>query len=81
MRVTRRLLAHTATDNEAVYGYQVLRAEDDGPLAHHASVRGVSQRYEDTRVLAGVRYRYAVRPYDLAGNRGPVSPVVACASA
>lgn len=64
---------HAATDNEAVYGYQVLRAEGDGILLHHASVRAASLRYEDARVVSGVRYRYAVRPYDMAGNRGPVS--------
>ncbi len=65
---------HAATDNEAVYGYQVLRAEGDGILVHHASVRAASLRYEDARVVSGVRYRYAVRPYDMAGNRGPPSP-------
>lgn len=65
---------HAATDNEAVYGYQVLRAEGDGILLHHASVRSASLRYEDARVVSGVRYRYAVRPYDMAGNRGPASP-------
>jgi 2,4-dienoyl-CoA reductase-like NADH-dependent reductase (Old Yellow Enzyme family) len=63
-----------ATDNEAIYGYEVFRAKGDGILVHAASVRGVSQRYEDTNVLAGERYRYAVRPYDLAGNRGPITP-------
>lgn len=67
---------HAATDNEAVYGYQVLRAERDGILLHHASVRAASLRYEDARVVTGTRYRYAVRPYDLAGNRGPLSPTV-----
>ena len=66
-----------ATDNEAVYGYQVFRGEGPGDvLRHHASVRAVSTRYEDARVGFGVTYRYAVRPYDLAGNRGPMSPVV-----
>ena len=64
-----------ATDNEAVYGYQVFRAEGDGSiLRHHASVRAASTRYEDARVTFGATYRYAVRPYDLAGNRGPMSP-------
>lgn len=65
-----------AADNEAVYGYEVLRAEGDGILVHYASVRGVSQRFEDARVAGGVPYRYAVRPYDLAGNRGPMSATV-----
>ncbi len=67
-----------ATDNEAVYGYQVLRAVGDGLLVHYASVRGASTRFEDARVVGGSRYRYAVRPYDLAGNRGPTSPTVRC---
>jgi hypothetical protein len=65
-----------ATDNEAVYGYQVFRAEGDVPLAHHASVRALSTRYEDARVVTGATYRYAVRPYDVAGNRGPMSAIV-----
>jgi 2,4-dienoyl-CoA reductase-like NADH-dependent reductase (Old Yellow Enzyme family) len=69
-----------ATDNEAMYGYQVLRGEQlsgsGALLTHHASVRALSTRYEDARVMPGVTYRYAVRPYDLAGNRGPVSPAV-----
>ncbi len=72
---------HAATDNEAMYGYQVFRAEElgegSGVLLHHASVRARSERYEDTRAMPGVRYRYAVRPYDLAGNRGPMSATVA----
>ncbi|CAN5491456.1 hypothetical protein BH09MYX1_BH09MYX1_22230 [soil metagenome] len=67
---------HAATDNEGMYGYQVLRAEGDGILLHHASVRAASLRYEDARVVTGLRYRYAVRPYDLAGNRGAVSKAV-----
>jgi dimethylglycine catabolism A len=67
---------HPATDNEAMYGYQVLRAERDGILLHHASVRAASLRYEDARVVSGLRYRYAIRPYDLAGNRGAVSKTV-----
>jgi hypothetical protein len=69
-----------ATDNEAVYGYQVFRGETRGDLApalsHVASVRGVSNRFEDARVLRGATYHYAVRPYDLAGNRGPMSEVI-----
>ncbi|MGH7330336.1 MAG: NADH:flavin oxidoreductase, partial [Polyangiaceae bacterium] len=45
-----------ATDNEAVYGYQVFRTKKAGVLVHHASVRGVSARYEDARVLGGESY-------------------------
>jgi 2,4-dienoyl-CoA reductase-like NADH-dependent reductase (Old Yellow Enzyme family) len=67
---------NAATDNEALYGYQVVRAEGGLPLTHHASVRARSTRYEDARVVAGTTYRYAVRPYDLAGNRGPMSVTV-----
>ena len=68
-----------AKDNEAMYGYQVFRAEGDGVLLHHSSARAASTRFEDGRVLGGVTYRYALRPYDLAGNRGPMSPSVAIA--
>jgi hypothetical protein len=67
---------HAATDNEEVYGYELLRAEGDGLLLHYASVRAASLRFEDGRVISGMRYRYAIRPYDLAGNRGPLSPSV-----
>ncbi len=68
-----------ASDNEAMYGYQVFRGERSatgGALVHHASVRAASTRYEDSRVVTGGEYRYAVRPYDLAGNRGPMTDVV-----
>jgi 2,4-dienoyl-CoA reductase-like NADH-dependent reductase (Old Yellow Enzyme family) len=68
-----------ASDNEAMYGYQVFRGEriaTGGALVHHASVRAQSTRYEDSRVVAGGEYRYALRPYDLAGNRGPMTAVI-----
>ncbi len=73
-----------ASDAGGMYGYQVFRGEGvttGGALVHHASVRAVSTRYEDARVLPGARYRYAVRPYDLAGNRGPMSATVEVAAA
>jgi 2,4-dienoyl-CoA reductase-like NADH-dependent reductase (Old Yellow Enzyme family) len=66
-----------AHDNEAVYGYQVFRAEGAGTiLLHLASARAASTRFEDARVIGGATYRYALRPYDLAGNRGPMSETV-----
>ena len=68
-----------ATDNEAIYGYAVLRAHGAGILVHYASVRGGTVRFEDARVAGGESYRYALRPYDLAGNRGPASPSVTVA--
>jgi len=74
-----------ASDDAGMYGYQVFRGEELGAaaagqsgalLVHHASVRALSARYEDARVVPGARYRYAVKPYDLAGNRGPMSETV-----
>lgn len=66
-----------AHDPAGLYGYEVLRGDGEGGiLVHAASVRGRSLRYEDTRVLPGDVLRYAVRPYDLAGNRGPLSATV-----
>jgi 2,4-dienoyl-CoA reductase-like NADH-dependent reductase (Old Yellow Enzyme family) len=73
-----------ATDDGGMYGYQVFRGEESGGehgasgalLIHHASVRALSARYEDARVMPGATYRYAVKPYDLAGNRGAMSATV-----
>lgn len=65
-----------ATDNEAIYGYELLRAENGGIMLHYASIRAASLRFEDARVVSGVTYRYAIRPYDLAGNRGPLTPSI-----
>jgi 2,4-dienoyl-CoA reductase-like NADH-dependent reductase (Old Yellow Enzyme family) len=67
---------NAARDNEAVYGYQVFRAEGDGVLVHHSSARAASTRFEDARVIGGATYKYALRPYDLGGNRGPMSGTV-----
>jgi 2,4-dienoyl-CoA reductase-like NADH-dependent reductase (Old Yellow Enzyme family) len=79
-REGRVLLKWTAaTDNQAMYGYQVFRTEGDGILRHHSSARSASTRFEDARVIGGVTYRYALRPYDLAGNRGPMSETVSVA--
>jgi 2,4-dienoyl-CoA reductase-like NADH-dependent reductase (Old Yellow Enzyme family) len=66
----------SAHDASGMYGYQVFRAENGTDLAHHASVRALSTRYEDNRIVPGATYRYAVRPYDLAGNRGAISATV-----
>jgi len=68
-----------ATDNEAMYGYQVFRAEGTCELRHLASVRAQSNRFEDARVIGGSTVRYAIAPYDIAGNRGEISAEVAIA--
>ncbi len=68
---------HAATDNEAVYGYELMRSNPGSALMlHYASVRAGSLRFEDVRVVGGSTYRYAIRPYDLAGNRGALTPSV-----
>jgi hypothetical protein len=59
-----------ATDNEQMYGYQVFRGEGSAEPTHFASTRAASARFEDPRVIGGETYVYAVKPYDLAGNRG-----------
>jgi dimethylglycine catabolism A len=73
-RVLLRWLA--ASDNERLYGYEVLRKEGDGPLVHWSSVRAGSTRFEDARVAPNTSYAYALVPYDLAGNRGPMTDVM-----
>ena len=62
-----------ATDEEAVYGYEIYRAVEGGPFEHVNSVKSTS--YVDRDVIGGVTYRYFVRAYDLAGNRSPSSTV------
>ncbi|MCS6915065.1 MAG: NADH:flavin oxidoreductase [Myxococcales bacterium] len=62
-----------------IYGYEVLRAEGEAgtaALAHHASIRAATPTFLDVEVLGGVRYTYAVKPYDRRGVRGPCSEPV-----
>lgn len=66
--------------SEALHGYDLLRAEGDGELCHLSSIRARSTRFEDRSVVAGARYRYALRAYDMAGNRGPLCPPVEIAA-
>jgi hypothetical protein len=73
-RVTLRW--QRAHDNEAVYGYEVFRAVGDGAFTHLYSARDPRVRFDDHGVVSGERYRYYVRPYDLAGNRGESSDTV-----
>jgi chitinase len=53
-----------ASDNVGVAGYRVYR---NGRL-----VKSLTRRsYADRAIRRGRTYRYAVRAYDAAGNRGP----------
>jgi 2,4-dienoyl-CoA reductase-like NADH-dependent reductase (Old Yellow Enzyme family) len=71
-----QILWRPAEDNEAVYGYEILRGCDGAEAVHLTTVKGSS--YNDHDVEAGVTYRYWVRAYDLAGNRSePLGPVEA----
>ena len=65
-----------AVDDEAVYGYEIWRAEGALDLVHRTSVRGVSTHWFDEEVVADAAYRYRVRAYDLAGNRSPFTETV-----
>jgi len=56
-----------AAAEHGVYGYELLRAVGDGPLRRLTS--SSTTRHADELALAGCRYRYAVRAYDLAGQR------------
>ncbi|HET9481820.1 MAG TPA: NADH:flavin oxidoreductase [Candidatus Polarisedimenticolia bacterium] len=62
-----------ASDDVAIYGYEIYRSADGGAFDHLGSVKGVF--YVDDDVVGGVRYRYWVRAYDPAGNRTPRSNV------
>lgn len=56
-----------ASDNEEIYGYEILRGEEGAAPVHITTVKGCS--YNDYDVEARVTYWYRVRAYDLAGNR------------
>lgn len=60
-----------ASDDESVYGYDVLRAEGAGAFARISAAKAA--RYHDESAVAGAAYRYRVRAYDLAGNRSEES--------
>lgn len=57
-----------------VAGYDVLRAEGDGPFERFTSCTRVAQL--DDLAVAGRHYRYRIVPYDSSGRRGTPSEVV-----
>jgi hypothetical protein len=68
-----RLTWEAAMDPEGMYGYEVFRSVNDGPFLHLTS--STTSTHMEEGALAGNRYLYFVRPYDLAGNRGPNSNI------
>ncbi len=59
-----------AEDPQGVSGYEILRAEGDGPPAPYTKHPAYfHRRWFDTMAVGGLRYRYSVRAYDFAGNR------------
>jgi 2,4-dienoyl-CoA reductase-like NADH-dependent reductase (Old Yellow Enzyme family) len=71
---TIRLDWQKAIDPEGMYGYEVFRGVNDGPLAHLESSQ--TNRYVDEHAVAGNTYHYQVLPYDFGGNRGENSEVI-----
>jgi len=70
-----RLNWEKATDNEAVMGYEIWRSADGGVSYGHIYSVTVSM-YTDNLAVAGGRYKYYVRAYDIAGNKSAVSNIV-----
>lgn len=60
-----------ATDNEAIYGYEIFRSEDNGEFERLHAIKRT--HFYDIYVVGGRRYAYYVRAYDLAGNRSEKS--------
>jgi len=56
-----------ASDNEAVYGYEIFRSTDGQVFNHLASVKRTT--YYDLNIAGGENYHYYVVAYDTAGNR------------
>lgn len=70
-----RLNWKSATDNEAVMGYEIWRSDDEGSTFSHIYSITTSM-WTDHLAAAGIRYQYYVRAYDLAGNKSLKSNVV-----
>ncbi len=68
---------HPASDNEAVYGYDIWRAVGEGEFERVDAVPSPVTAYHDGAVVAGLGYRYRVQAYDLAGNRTAWSEIAA----
>ncbi len=60
-----------ATDNEAIYGYEIFRSEDGGKYEKLHAIKRT--HFYDISVIGGRTYSYYVRAYDLAGNRSEKS--------
>jgi fibronectin type 3 domain-containing protein len=69
-----RLSWEPADDADQLYGYEILRAESGG--AHtlvYAQRYNMKTQFADSNAIAGVKYSYYVRAYDVAGNRSELS--------
>ena len=62
-----------ATDNEAIYGYEIFRSEDGGDYERLNAIKRT--HFYDISVVGGRNYSYYVQAYDLAGNRSEKSNV------
>jgi len=62
-----------ATDNEAIYGYEIFRSEDGGEYERLNAIKRT--HLYDISVVGGRNYTYYVQAYDLAGNRSEKSNV------
>lgn len=71
-----RLKWEKAVDRRGMYGYEIFRSVNGGPFSHINSHKATATVCVDDDALAGNRYAYFVRPFDLAGNRGPDSNIV-----
>jgi 2,4-dienoyl-CoA reductase-like NADH-dependent reductase (Old Yellow Enzyme family) len=63
-----------ATDNEAVYGYEIHRSENGAEFIHTGSVKRTT--HYDLNISGGNTYRYYIVAYDLAGNHSKSSNIV-----
>jgi len=64
-------LSWRPAEGNAISGYDVYRAEDDGRASVVEAVKGV--KFSDRVVLGGLEYTYHVMAYDAAGRHSPPS--------
>ena len=60
-----------ATDNEAIYGYEIFRREDGEEYKRLGAIKRT--HFYDLTVIGGRTFSYYIQAYDLAGNRSEQS--------
>lgn len=71
---------YTATDDQAVTGYEIQRSSDGGSSWDTLNPAATADGFLDETAVGGTAYTYRVRAHDAAGNNGEWSDTAAATS-